>query len=74
MTVMEAYDSFILSRRLSGLSDKTISDYEQFVYPFVSSVSDSEFDNLSQTDINNYISSVLKKPLSRSSGQLISGI
>lgn len=67
MTVMEAYDSFILSRRLSGLSDKTISDYEQFVYPFVSSVLDSEFDNLSQTDINNYISSVLKKPLSRSS-------
>lgn len=36
MTVSEAYDSFIISRRLSGLSPKTVSDYVQFVSPFVS--------------------------------------
>lgn len=68
MTVSEAYDSFIFSRRLSGLSPKTVSGYMQFVSPFVSYVgSGRDYSSLSQQDVNGWISSLLSRPLSRSS-------
>lgn len=68
MTVSEVYDSFILSRRLSGLSPKTVSGYVQFVSPFVSYAgSCRDYSSLSQQDVNGWISSLLSRPLSRSS-------
>lgn len=35
MTLQEAFDNFILSREMADLSPKTISDYRQFVAPFI---------------------------------------
>lgn len=67
MTVQESFDNFILSRRLSDLSDKTVTNYLQFLQPFVASIGpDREFSSITQTDINGYIAGLLKRPLSRS--------
>lgn len=66
MTIQEAFDNFILSRQLADLSPKTISDYQQFVMPFVRSVgSRKPLGDVSQQDIQSYLASLLKKPLSR---------
>lgn len=66
MTVQEAYDNFILSRRLAGLSLKTISDYQQFVLPFVRSVgSERRLEDVTQQDVNAYLAKLLEKPLSK---------
>ena len=68
MTLEEVYNAFILSRRLADLSSKSISAYEQFVMPFVTHVGCSKpFKEVLQTDIQDYISLVLKKPLSKAS-------
>lgn len=66
MTLQEACDGFIMSRRLSGLSEKTLSNYEQFIRPFALFFPDTPFEELTQGGINSYISQLLKKPLSRS--------
>lgn len=66
MTVQEVFDNFILSRRLADLSPKTISAYEQFVFPFVSAVdSHMDFHTLTQSDINAYLSGLIARPVSR---------
>lgn len=66
MTIKQAFDEFILSRRLADLTTKTISDYEQFVMPFVHFVgAEKSAEQLQQQDINAYISSLLEKPLSK---------
>lgn len=67
MTLCEIFDNFILSRQLADLSPKTVSDYRQFVMPFVRSVgSGKAFEEVSQADIQAYLSELLKRPLSRS--------
>lgn len=67
MTILEAFDNFILSRQLADLSPKTILDYKQFIYPFLRSVgSDLPIEELGQDKITLYISDVLKKPISKS--------
>lgn len=67
MTVQETFDNFILSRRLADLSDKTIYDYRLFVTPFVRFIgSGRDFNSICQSDVNNYILVLLKRPLSRS--------
>lgn len=67
MTIQETFDNFILSRQLADLSPKTISDYQQFVTPFIRSVGPSRpFESITQGDIQAYLSSLLKKPLSKS--------
>lgn len=67
MTLQDAFDSFILSRQLAGLSPKTVSDYQQFVAPFVAHVGpDRPLSALSQADINGYVSALLKRPVSKS--------
>lgn len=49
MTLQEVFDNFILSRQLADLSPKTISGYQQFVMPFIRSVSpDKPFESVSQ--------------------------
>lgn len=55
------------SRRLAGLSDKTLNNYTLFVLPFVVSVgADRLFSDLCQDDVSSYIDSVLKRPVSKS--------
>lgn len=67
MTVQETFDNFILSRQLADLSPKTISDYQQFVMPFVRSVGSSKpFESIIQQDIQAYLTELLKRPLSKS--------
>lgn len=66
MTVYEAFDNFILSRELADLSTKTISGYQQFVTPFIRSLgSDKPLEDVTQQDIQCYLATLLKKPLSR---------
>jgi len=66
MIVQEAFENFILSRRLADLSDKTIKDYELFVTPFVNFLgADKEVGSIQQQDINAYIAKILDKPLSK---------
>ena len=67
MTVQETFDNFILSRRLADLSNKTVYDYIQFITPFVLYIgSESDFDCITQSNINGYIKTLLDRPLSRS--------
>lgn len=66
MTIQEACEGFILSRRLSGLSEKTLTNYEQFIRPFVLFFPDVSFEEITQSGINSYILNLMKKPLSRS--------
>lgn len=68
MTIQQAFDNFILSRKLADLSEKSILAYTQFVRPFLLFVGvGKEIDTIIQTDINKYIGTVVDKPLSRSS-------
>lgn len=67
MTLQKAFDEFILSRRLADLSPKTVSDYRDFLMPFVRSVgSEMAVCELGQDKINHYIETLLNKPLSKS--------
>lgn len=68
MTVQTAFEKFILSRQLADLSPKTISDYQLFVQPFVAFLgSDADITAVTQEDINSYILTLIKRPLSKSS-------
>ena len=66
MTIQEAFDGFILSRRLADLTPKTIEDYTSFVSPFVSFLgADLPLSELTQDKINGYIEKLLEKPRSK---------
>ncbi len=66
MTVEKAFDKFILSRKLSGLSEKTIQDYRDFVGQFIRYVgSEEEIENLTQEDIDTYIEYQIDRDISR---------
>lgn len=66
MTIQQAFDNFILSRRLADLSPKTISGYEQFIAPFLRAVgSNKPLFEITQEDIQSYLLSLLNKPLSK---------
>lgn len=66
MTLQQAFDDFILSRRLADLSPKTISDYQQFILPFLRSVGvNTAVDDIQQGNINDYIKSLLNRSLSK---------
>lgn len=67
MTLQEAFDNFILSRRLADLSEKSINAYKDFVTPFVRAVSPNKpFLDIQQSDIQEYVLKLLNKPLSKS--------
>lgn len=67
MTLGNVYDNFIRSRVLQDLTDKTLSAYRQFVTPFVRSVgADTEFSEIVQEDIEEYIYDLMQRPVSRS--------
>lgn len=68
MTIQQAFDNFILSRRLADLSEKTIGNYTDFVEPFIASVgADKLLDILVEADINKYIATLINRPLSKAS-------
>ena len=67
MTLQQCFDGFILSRQLADLSPKTVLDYQQFIEPFLQSVSpDLPLEELGQDKITLYISGLLRRPLSKS--------
>lgn len=64
----EVYDNFILTKKLADLSEKTITNYSTFVYPFVLFLGDDvNVSNIPQTDINRYLGNIIDKPISKSS-------
>lgn len=66
MTLQEALDGFLLSRRLAGLSERTISNYRQFVGAFVRSAGPGKpLEGTTQQDVNAYLAALLDRPLSR---------
>lgn len=68
MTIQQAFDNFILSRRLADLSEKTIGNYTDFITPFITSIgADKQINALLETDINEYIGALIKRPLSKAS-------
>jgi len=68
MTIQQAFNNFILSRRLADLSVKTIKDYTEFVTPFVDFLgADKALNALTEADVNSYIGELLDRPLSKAS-------
>lgn len=66
MTIQEAFENFILSRRLADLSPKSIYDYTCFIAPFVDSVGRNKpINEVQQTDINRYIEKLLNRQISK---------
>ena len=66
MTVQETFDNFIMSRMLSDLSSKTITDYRMFIVPLVRFLGSGRLiESVSQYDIENYIYSLMQRPLAR---------
>ena len=67
MTMQQAFDNFILSRKLADLSDKSIKAYTSFISPFMYHVgAGKSVHDLKQDDIVSYISKLLDKPISKS--------
>lgn len=67
MTIQQAFDEFILSRRLADLTEKTVSDYRQFITPFAEYIGlEKPLETLHQENITAYIEKLLDKPISRS--------
>lgn len=67
MQLVEVFNSFILSRKLAGLSEKTIKSYRELVYPFVVYVgcsADYKF-VLTEDSIQGYILELLEKDISK---------
>lgn len=66
MTCQQTFDNFILTKRLADLSGKTISNYEQFIAPFIDFLgTDRDFECVTQEDIVAYISAMLTRPISK---------
>ena len=66
MTIQQAFNNFIQTRRLADLSSNTITDYEHFVLPFIRFVKPTkDISLITQEIINKYIQCTLDKPLSK---------
>lgn len=67
MTLSAAFDSFLLSKRLQGCSEKTIKCYEQVVHPFVLFLGiDSDVSDVTRSRYNEYVGFLVSKKYSRS--------
>ena len=68
MTMQQAFDNFIISRRLADLSEKTIGNYTEFIAPFTAFIgADEQISKLCEADVNRYIAELLKRPISKAS-------
>ena len=66
MLLTEALDEFIFERRIRGLSAKTISDYEEFVKPFIRFVGEKmTVERLTQKAIQQYMLLLFDRKLSK---------
>lgn len=66
MTVEYVYNEFIRSKKLNGLSKKSIISYECFVGKFIKFIgSDTDVFSLSQTDLEKYIEYQIDRDISR---------
>lgn len=65
MTVIDAFDRFLLKKQLKNLSQKTITAYRDFVMPFIQYAGESSDIMKIDTDmVLNYILTLYKRPLS----------
>lgn len=66
MTVRSAFDNFIREKRLAGLTDKSISSYEQHVSIFLQYVGDEHLLNLlTREQIDQYRESLFERGISK---------
>lgn len=67
MTLREAFEDFILQKRLAGLSDATIQDYNSIIGIFMDYMGASvELENVSQKRVNSFILDLYDRSLSKS--------
>lgn len=65
MTLHIAFNKFILAKRLKGLAEKSIRDYEDFIMPMVRKFGlDTEIADLTSDMIDEYLLSLYDKPRS----------
>lgn len=65
MTMQQTFNEFILSRKLAGLSKKTIAAYTDFVFPFVQRFPEKALEELTQEDVNCYLLELLARNLAK---------
>ena len=67
MTVQQAFDNFIFSRRIQGLTEKSIDCYVSFNKPFIAQIgSDTDISLINRDLVNTYIDNLFKRQISRS--------
>lgn len=67
MTVQQAFENFIRSRKLSGCTEKTIECYKSFCKPFIAFVgADSDISSLNHHLYNAYIETLYERPIAQS--------
>lgn len=67
MTLQKAFDKFIFAKKVQGLSDKSIADYEMMVGLFVRYVgADVNVESLTRKQVDDYMVYQLNRNLSRS--------
>lgn len=66
MTLQQAFDNFIFSRRIQGLTDKSIDCYMSFIKPFMVHIgSEIDISMINRDLVNTYIEKLLKRSISR---------
>lgn len=67
MTIQEALDNFIFIKQIQGLSDKSISCYQDFIKPYIAQIGpDFDISELTKDITNNYLHGLIKRDISRS--------
>lgn len=66
MTLREALKEFLLQKKLSGLSEVSLKDYENIISILIRHVENVEIDKLTNAQVTNYILHLYESSLSRS--------
>lgn len=67
MTVQQAFDNFIFSRQIQGLTSKSIECYNSFIKPYITHIGNHlDICDISRDMTNKYIQNLLNRALSRS--------
>ncbi len=68
MKLYDAFENFILSRKLADLTSKTIYDYKLFISPLIEYLGkETQVEDITQAQINKYLELIVDKPISKSS-------
>lgn len=66
MCLKDAFECFIRSRRIRGLSEKTVRCYDMFVTPFIQYLGETSLiEEVDRTSVEDYIESLYKNRVSR---------